>query len=355
MWGIKTEHMGRVALLACFMAWSGGAEAAIHWCDFIPILPGDGVDFAQTAAGVDAMGCVKVPQESAHTRSWRCSDQEANDTFVYLTHLVGGYGSEPNLLIVSNSGLADFARLRACGPSAVPASGSVGAFDSSSIALKDRVTITRRYLPQQVYLVGIGTENNLVAFYPERFESMPMLEAAEQIMFGYQRPSSPTTQVEVAGKNLIASPADEVISALESRGARVTSREQPTPLRSDTHLTPPLGLEGVTKVTIGAFERHVADVEYTLTGLQDYMAYVALLDGRYGTSTAENGAGESKACRNRYWQSGNISILGEYCPPDDYRIGFFNDVVSDELEAYRELLRRPPDRSPRRTIDPDNL
>lgn len=355
MWGIKTERIGRVALLACAMAWSAAAEAALDWCDFIPILPGDGVDFAETAAGVDAMGCVKVPQESAHTRIWRCSDRAAEDTFVYLTRFVGDYGSEPNLLIVTNSGLTDLAPLRACGASALPASGSVGAFDSSSIALKDRVTITRKYLPQQVYLLGIGAEGNLVAFYPDRFESTPMLEAAERIMFGYQRPRYPTTQVEIAGKNLIASPADAVISALESRGARVTSREQPTPFRSDTHLTPPVGLEGVTKVTIHAFERHVQEVVYTLSGLQDYMAYVALLDGRYGASTAENGTGESKACRNRYWESGNIGIFGEYCPQDDYRIWFFNHVVRDELEAYRDFLRRPPSQSPRRKVDPDNL
>jgi hypothetical protein len=336
------------------LAWSATAQAAVDWCRLIPLMPSHDVSFAESAAGIDALGC--APQTTAHSRAWQCTDRAPDDTAVILLHLVGQYGSEPNLLIVIGDGLRNLDALRACTGRNYRVGGEVGAFEASSIAEQDRLSITRGYLPQTVHLLRIAGLGYFVSYSPDRHEGRSMVEVAEGLIFNIRRPSYPSTRVEIAGRNLLTSRAAQVIAALEERGARVVSRTTPSETRTSVELSPPIGLEGVTKVTVISFSQHVWQVEYTMAGQPDYMTYVGLLDQRYGRSTVENGQSSTRRqCRERYWESGNVSILGSFCPADGYILTFLNNVVHDQVEAFRQYLRRPTPGEPVRRVDPDNL
>jgi hypothetical protein len=346
----------RFLLAVLGLAWSGTASAALDWCRLIPLLPSHNVSFAQSAAGMDTMGCAARPQDTAHTRAWNCTDVEPNDTIVILLHLVGQYGSEPNLLVVIGNNLRNLDRLRACSGKDYLVGREMGAFEASSIAVQDRLSITRGYLPQTVYFLRIAGPGYFVSYSPERHEGRDMIRVAEELIFDIQRPTYPTTRVEIAGQNLLTSPARQIIAALEERGARVTSRSTPSEIRTDVELSPPVGLEGVTKVTVHSLNQHVWQVEYTMAGLPDYMTYVRLLDERYGRSTVESGqASERRQCRDRYWESGNVSVLGTFCPAEGYVLTFLNNVIHDQVEAYRRHLRRPAATPEELRVDPDNL
>lgn len=351
-------HYLKLLVIAGAMLWCGSAKAAVDWCRLLNLLPASGLTFNQIAAGIDQLGCEARPQNSAHDRAWRCTDREAGDTFLLLMHLVPDRGyaaSEPNLLMIGNATMSNLDRFRLCGLTSRHTSDSSGTFDPASIAVQDRLTIERRYLTTPLTLLRISGSGIAVAGYPESFEGTSIVPFAEQALFGISRPSYPFTSVEIAGANLIRSRAADVVAALESRGARVTERDDDQIVRR-TVLTPPVGLDGVTEVEITAFNQHVWHVEYEISDLAAYMTYVGLLDERYGRSSVRNGTVEGRRdCRDRWWDSGNVTIMGSYCPSSGYRLWFTNVIVSDQRDAYVAHLDAPANSQERRRIDPDNL
>ena len=343
------------------LLWSSGANAAINWCRCLPLLPSSSLSFEQIAAGIDRLGCEAVPQNSAHARLWLCTDQEAGDTSVMLTHLVSRYGEEPNLLTIEGPALTSLRPFRLCGVQEPARGNRVGEFNPGSIAIQDRLVMTRDYRVATIDLLRIAGLGTAVSGYPERLEGTALVEIAEAGLFGIRRQSYPSTSVEIAGRNLINSPAREVVAALEARGARVVSSDPLSQVAHATVLTPPLGLDGVSRVTVQALGQHVLQIHYRVTGLAEYQNFIGLLDERYGRSAAQSGReSDRRNCRDRFWFSGKITIVGEYCPATGYGIWFNNMVVDEQRRAHlahlRSLQANPtPDTSRRRRIDPDNF
>jgi hypothetical protein len=348
-----------IALMLLFG--SHEAQAAVDWCRFLPLLPSPDRSFDQIAAGIDQLGCTALPQESAHARSWLCTDREVDDTAVMLNHMVSRYGDEPNLLIIESPALSSLSPFRTCGAREMSGGVRDGEFDPGSIAVRDRLTIMRDYRMLTLHLLRIAGAGSMVSGYPDRLEGTPVVEIAETGLFGIRRESYPSTGVEIAGRNLITSPARDVVAALEARGARITSREPSSQLAQTIVLTAPVGLDGVSSISVHTLGQHVSQVHYEITGLEAYQSFVGLLDERYGRSTAENGrTSDRRECRDRFWFSGKITIGGQYCPTTGYGIWFTNMVVDAQREAHVAYLRRmQADRagtpSRRRRIDPDNL
>lgn len=352
--GKVVKRLLRANLALGLLLWGSQASAAIDWCRILPWIPSRDVSFQAAAAGLATLGCASEPQQSAHARFWICSNREANDGYILLLQLQARFGQGPVILVVKDLGFGNMSPLRQCLDRGVRITTPDG-FESSSIAVRDRVTVTRDYLPQTVFQLGIADENYLVAFHPERADASPVIEEVEQGLFGISRPSYPTTSVEIAGQNLLRSSAAQVVASLEARGAHVLSRTEADLYRGTIELSPPIGLDGVTKVTVRTAGAHIVDVEYAIRDNAAYLAYVEILDQRYGRSTARVAtASERRDCRDRYWESGTVSIGGTFCTSSGYRLLFLNRAVFDQIEQYGEFLRRPrPANRPR--IDPDNL
>jgi hypothetical protein len=198
-------------------------------------------------------------------------------------------------------------------------------FDPASILVQDRWGVGR-YGDQMVTLLGLGGPATIVAGYPQTAysngEVSTPVELVERGLYGVSRQSFGYTSVEIAGKNLYSTPAPEIIVALQERGSTIISSTQ-EPGRSIrmTYLSPPTGLDGVTRVQVQMLNRHTLMLAYFIRGEADYMTFVGLLDGRYGRSTARAGTGtgtgtgtENRSCRFRSWRSGSVNITGELCP-----------------------------------------
>lgn len=353
------RFVARLLVIGGALVWNSAAAAAVDWCRVLHLLPTGDMSFNQIAVGLDQLGCTSRPQDSAHSRAWRCTDQESDDTFILLMHLVSdrGYGaSEPNLLIIGNRSMSNLDRFRTCDMAARHIARGRGAFDPASIAVQDRLTIMRNYSPISLTLLRIAGSGRAVAGYPDTFEGTPIVRFAEEALFGITRPTYPRTSVEIAGANLVSSRADDVVAALENRGARVTERPVGNDVVRRTVLTPPIGLDGVTQVEITALNQHVWYVEYKISDLDAYMTFVGLLDERYGASSPRNGTVEGRRdCRDRWWDSGSVTIHGAYCPARGYNLWFTNVIVSDQRDAYVAHMDAPANQDEQRRIDPDNL
>lgn len=288
-------------------------------------------------------------------KAWRCSDAAAGDTGIILYRVTGDYGGA-TLLIIRREGMRDLDRFRRCGRSA--ATSARGAFEPGSIAIRDRAAIIQQnYRTATLHLLRLGAFGYAVAAYPDRWSGRPTIGLVEGGIFGIRAVTYPTTRVEVAGRNIISSRASEIIAALQARGASIRGGELETDERvvGSVKLSPPVGLSGVTEIEVSAVADHAYQIVYTIAGEQEYMTYVRLLDERYGSSQVRNSE-DMPGCRTRYWESGQVGILGAFCRDRGYELTFVNSVVSEQLQDYREHLRQPPASpasEPR--IDPDNM
>lgn len=139
------------------------------------------------------------------------------------------------------------------------------------------------------------------------------------------------TKVLIADVDLTSSDLDTLIKALHDRGSRVLSEGPSGQLTGHIVLSEPVGLEGVSQVTVNSVNRHILTVEYTIPNDTDYKAFVALLDGKYGRSSRFN----LDKCISRQWTSGSVGILGSFCAGSASSILFVNRGAAAE---YTQLL-----------------
>lgn len=349
--------------------WSGPAQAEVDWCRFLRSLPGPGNSFEQIASQVTASGCEVEQRNSAHSQSWTCTDASPRDSRVLLFRQAQGY-PQFTALIISSPRLTSLAHLQQC-PTveatrsrwsmtapALPvdgfrrrpdeaigrdgASGSAAVFEPGSIVLRERLPVRINYSTTNLYLLGFDSAAYVVAASPEGFGSTTAIAEIERGLFGIRRESYPTTVVEIAGKNLISTPTEEIVAALLSRGATQIGREDGS-ISTKVRMSPPVGLTGVDRVTVESIGRHAWEVEYRLAGADDYTRFVALLDGRYGRSSQRASTVQARrACRLRGWSAGKVEIIGETCPDSQPTIRFVNFVQIRQFRGQR------PDRGDRR-------
>lgn len=340
---------------------SAGTAHAVELCRYARLLPSASVTFEQSAAGFDQLGCRSQPSDSAHMRAWSCGTG-ADAVEVSMVRLVND-NLNMRVIVFAGANITSLDGFRSCRVAnpiyrRTTISGEPP-FDPESILVQDQFALDR-FSDLQVTFLGISGPGVIVAGFPGSSITVAgrvtPVTLAERGMFGVTRGTYSSTAVEIAGQNLFSSPAQAIIAALESRGATVTGHTvSASGALHITTLSPPTGLEGVSRVQVQHLNRHTLMVSYFLRAEADYTAFVGLLDGRYGRSTVRNGTQPAnRTCRFRTWRSGVVRIVGEYCPDTGYAISFNNDVTTDQLS---QTAAHRPDPEPRRRpqIDPDNL
>lgn len=342
-----------IALIASLCV-CGSAQAAVNWCDFVRAAPSSSVTFEQSAALLGSLGCNEQAQQSAHLRSWKCTNGEGGDTGVIL-YRVTESSSASTMLVIESRNLATLDAFRSCSSGSLPMS-EQRRFDPGSIPVRDRASIwTTGYRTVAFTLLGLGDRAFAVAAYPEHLSTYSALAIAEVGLFGVERELRPSTRAEVAGENVIDSPASTIVAALQRRGANVIERDPEIDLVETVILTPPVGLQGVRQVEVSSVNDHVEQIVYRIETSQDYLAFVQLLDDRYGRSS-EGPARHMTGCQVRHWASGHVELIGARCAGDRFELSFVNSIASRQLAAYQAHLRRPAEQpAEQRRIDPDNL
>lgn len=337
---------------AIFTCFAGAAQAAVDLCPYVPYFPGRDVSFETSAYGMDQLGCRTEPVSSAHYRIWHCGT--GDDEVGIALHRAAS--TSFTFLTIMGRELHDMRGLENCAGRGVRLVRGA-AFEPGSLALADRMDLHRGYATQGVYLLSYGDMSVIVTGTGESpyLRSSPV-QLVERSVFGYSRTTFGTTAVEIAGVNLYAGTTDAILSALAARGATITNTEPIGRTLRDIALSPPIGLEGVTSITLMETNGHALLIGYNLSGAPAYEAFVAILDSRYGRSVVRNGTGENRACRFRIWTSGVVTIQGEFCAGSGYKIMFANRVANEQSMAASAALRalNNPQR-PRPRIDPDNL
>jgi hypothetical protein len=343
----------RTIVIALMAFWPATAQAAVDWCRMATLLPTSHLKLEEMAASIDAMGCRALPTQSAHFRMWRCSDRKADDTWIFLEREESGY--DPLTVLTFETEYQNLNYLRSCpGIETSPQQ----KFDKDSIALIDQARRTSGQYGLDrttISLFGLaGDTTYSAAGYPERGDNV--VSYIEGSFFGYSRPRMSFSSVELAGKKLIETPVDEILGALQDRGAKIQKDEStPGGLYRAVTLSAPIGLEGVSEIAIQSMKRHVSMVTYTVPEKASYEALIAVLDQKYGTS--ERAPSSNAGCTVREWSSGSpsvVEILGEFCPGGSH-IWYTNLIVKGQREAYIEHLERLR-KSPRKpVIDRDNL
>jgi hypothetical protein len=328
------------------------AAAAVDWCRAIGFFPSVETSFEQSAAGIDSLGCKARSSDSAHLKMWSCDDQKPGDTSVYLERETAGY--DRRTVLTFETGYSDLDHIRRC-----PGVESAGErFDGESIAFADQVV--RRF-------GGYGLRRHRIALFKLLGPSIiaggfsdgdPVWKYAEESFFGYRRPTTALSSVEIAGKRLLGTPLDDILDALKERGAAIRKDERGEEglFRSVT-LAPPTGLDGVSEVFVQALRQHVWKAVYTVPTLTAYQALVAALDSKYGAS--ERRSSSNKGCTVREWAHGGynaVEVVGEYCPHGSH-LWFTNRIVDGQLQAHRDFLKQiieaPKRKQPQ--IDRDNI
>lgn len=343
----------RTILIALLAFWPVTAQAALDWCRMATLFPTSNLKFEEIAASIDPLGCRSLPTQSAHFRIWRCFDRKADDTLIFLEREESGY--DPLTVLTFETEYQNLDFLRSCpGVATSPRQ----KFDKDSIALIDQAQRSSGQYGlgrTTISLFGLaGDTTYAAAGHPERGDNV--LSYIEGSFFGYSRPRMSFSSVELAGKKLIETPVDEILAALEERGAKIRKDEStPGGLYRAVTLSAPIGLEGVSEIAIQSMKRHVSMVIYTVPEKTSYEALIAVLDQKYGAS--ERVPSSNAGCTVREWSSGSpsvVEILGEFCPAGSH-IWYTNLIVKGQREAYIEHLERLRKTPRKPVIDRDNL
>jgi hypothetical protein len=99
---------------------------------------------------------------------------------------------------------------------------------------------------------------------------------------------------------------------------------------------------GLSKITANYFLNQTEGVDYLFKDQTSYLAFVKVLDERYGVSSRST----EGACIVRNWEVGETYITGSFCDqkPEKWRIAFMNFEVYDRTLVFRflnEKLRTP--------------
>lgn len=349
-----SPHLKRMLAYAALLgAWSGSASAALDWCKIAELFPTKSQTFESAAAGLDRLGCEALPQESAHFRAWVCADLGSRDTWLFLERTQSTFA--PITALVIDTPRTSLAHLSHCTGFPEPSSW----FDSESIAASEQIARQIGYADRasNILFFELGSKAVIAGGTPDNLSLSKYVEAT---FFGYGRSNSyERGSAEIAGKNLYMTPLREVVLAVERRGARVTlDNAAKLELVHHIELDPPVGLEGVSKVTIVGLKEHIVNVIYDVPKLVHYDALVRALESKYGHS--EKSSSTQKGCTTRVWPSGRystgpIKIIGHYYRKGS-RIWFLNTVPRSQFEAYGEYLKSLEKQSPSLPqIDADNI
>lgn len=334
-----------VAGVALGAAMASEARAALDPCQLVAIWPMRGSTMESIEAGIDKIGCTKGKSDSAHFKSWVCGSDSAPTTLMLLRQQ---RYDNPVTLVAENPNLS-LHDIRKCLQR--PASDRPH-FSSASLVEADEVSVLYPE-PKAFRQLTLGSINYLVGSTVPGDEGAKLVE---QRLFGISRPAFPVGSVEIAGKNIISTPVDEVIDALKQRGSTIIADETKAWLRQ-IKLTPPSGLDGVVSVQINSVARHILDVTYVVKDLPSYEALIAAMEAKYGASTRV--ADKAKNCTYRGWESQaayGSRVLGEHCPGKD-AILLINSVMTQQHNAVLEMINKPPppDAPKKRAIDRDNF
>ncbi|WP_126177140.1 hypothetical protein [Tsuneonella rigui] len=307
--------------------------------------------FDDTARAIDQLGCRSLPSQSAHFRAWACSDIKEDDTVVYLERQQSGY--QPGTILTFETDHKDLEAIHGC-PGIEP---SPLTFDRESIGWTEEVLRkSDKYglYKNSIALFALAGASYIAGGTPDR---KGVAAYVESNFFGYRRPTIASTSVELGGKNLFDTPLQGVVDALASRGAQMRSDESQSDIFRTAKMSAPLGLDGVSEISIQGIRGHVWKVIYTIPSQTSYEALISALDSKYGASEREEST--NKGCSYREWETDSydaVEIVGEYCPGGSH-VWFTNIVADGQLKAYREYLDEMSKRSDEKkpVIDRDNI
>lgn len=325
------------------------AYAATDWCAIYLSMQGK-PDISDQVQRFGALGCDAEAANSAHYRSWKC---EVTD------------GSSVKLVTITNP------------ETAARHSFSIVAGDNVSLkkatgCLNNRLTPAISFEPKSVVYVGGVSVLDPISFqrtklHQLRFSSANIilsaigtesLETTEQLMFGYKRPTAASGRVEIAGKDIVRFRASDVVKALNERGSAVTNETNEADFII-TKLTPPIGLQGVSEITITHVNDHVVRTEYAMKDLASYTTMLRAMESKYGASLAQK---SDEGCDTDGWSSfldEDSSIFGQRCNGSN-RFQLINTLMLGQLviagKIVLEHLKESDEPHPvKPSIDRDNF
>lgn len=351
----KTRKRGMPSIcvvLAAVLSATHANAATINWCAIPELLPSTESDFERLAPLVEgATGCGRKPTDSAHEAEWVCEDDPAtpqNDRI--LVKLLRVPGQSINLL-VGGWGVQSLDAIRAC---RISGAQDGTRFERGNVAQRDQLTFN--YGTRTLTLLNLGPDSLGVAYTGRRsYGSDDFGNALVDGLFGLTPSTYPTTKVRLAGMDPLETDVFDLVAAFQKRGSAITSSRDLDDAIPEWTLTPPTGLPGVSSIEVAGFARHLLRATYAMATMPDYERFVGLLDGEYGTSRRS----ADGACAVRYWSAGDVSITGRHCPKEGKSsLDFFNDVASDQLDAWVKKMERDKAAKPKTdkpTIDRDNF
>ncbi|WP_205481584.1 hypothetical protein [Sphingomonas arenae] len=345
----KASSAASLMLVAFSIATGSSAEAAT-WCEITRALPSTMIGFAEVETSMNSSDCKPQALTSAHRRTWDCKTEDGKPATVGLLRVEDGPRAGTVVWYALQPELESLDSIRPCHPQPAYIS-PVSRFDAGSIAVRDRLSVKQRIGSTDLSLLSFGPIGIAVAGtgYQRHAEQL-----VEEAVFGFSRPFSPSTSVEIAGRNLVSSSAKDIVDALIARQAtlKATSDEYPF---LEYQLSPPVGLEGVSEISVKAAGQLATQVIYNVADLASFMTYVELLDDKYGKSTLEAGTGQDKNCKFRLWESGKAYIVSESCSGSKFQITFFNQVATDQIAAYLAKMEEAEKDGKGKKIDLDNF
>jgi hypothetical protein len=307
-----------VVVAACLVAMPAAADPL---CTAV-----DNVNFDSLAADLAAVGCSPA-RDGAHKIVANCpKDQPFIRTFRGLQN-----GSEVFVLaVVPNDSGGPSARLKDCKRTA----------HATTLSLPDNPIVAERVdFGDGVYAarIAVGDEPAAILFISKR-ERYSLGSAFERdltfiLSAMYEAPLNfDSSEVRVAGLDITSASIDQLLLALEGRGAKTIETKTFAKGFAKRQLEPPVGLPGVTKVLVDSFGRSVVMIEYRTPAQADYMRFVGELDEKYGASRRET----VKGCVKRYWFNGGAFVIGQFCAasPDQSGISFYNDGALITFNRY---------------------
>jgi hypothetical protein len=341
-----------VLLILVFGAISSPA-AAMNWCSLPQIVPRTGADFEKLLPSIGPLtGCAREPSDSAHKATWSCPDDPTTaDVFEGAMIFLNREPGADAHLIVLTLDRTNLDVLRGCG---IVGMRDGEKFAAGNVALRDRVTMG--YAGPRLTLTSVIPEGVAAIISDTKYVSEdPMVEGMWTGLHGIVVETSPWTSVRLAGQNPLTSKATAIVSAFESRGSKILSTDDAGKTIPTWKLSPPVGLAGVSEVSITGFVEHFLRAEYVMGTTSDYERFVGLLDAEYGKSTRT----PKGACTYRWWESGRMTIMGEHCPGKSDLLRFTSITAADQLQQVLEKIEADEAKSgkpnAKPTIDGDML
>lgn len=343
--------MNRKSLITAAVAVSAlcaSPAQAMNWCALPGLIPQREADFEALAERIGPeTGCAREPSDSAHKASWVCQDDPATETIEFANlQLIREPGSRITLLVGAVN-MSDLGRLQACSPTYR----IENTFDPGSILFRGSLSDSSYRTWGMIHLLSEGPQGVAILYTSETRSVGSRASEATEGIFGFTPRSYPRTDIEVAGKNIVSTPAREVLVALQDRGAKVLETVDDDGETAIWELGPILGLNGVDRITLMESYRHVLMVKYRFESVDAYRQYLPLLDSKYGVSRPVKDEG----CTLRQWKSGDGGIMGKVCGTAAPELTLYNDIALEQVNAISKLKKEKATSKRGPTIDRDNF